>query len=169
MGPLYYIILYYIILYYIILYYIILYYIILYYIILYYIILYYIILYYIILYYIILHCIVLYRIVSHIVSYRIVSYHIIQDCFLQKDSRVCVSDAIVVEDSKFKSCFFCCGRWASDRGSRCANVNIVVEWKGILAEGTVVWNDYENNIVKTIKCFLNCTESSICSVLLMLA
>ena len=26
-----------------------------------------------------------------------------------------------------------------------------VEWKGILAEGTVLWNDYENNIVKIIK------------------
>ena len=45
-----------------------------------------------------------------------------QDCFLQKEARVCVSDAIVIEDSKFKWCF-CCGRWASDRGSRCANVN----------------------------------------------
>ena len=34
----------------------------------------------------------------------------------------------------------------------CANVNIVVEWvESILAEGTVVWNDYENNIVKIIK------------------
>ena len=64
-----------------------------------------------------------------------------QDCFLQKEARVCVSYAIVIEDSKFKWFFFCCGRWASDRGSRCANVNIVVEWKGILAEGTVVWND----------------------------
>ena len=72
----------------------------------------------------------------------------IQDCYLQKEARVCVSDNIVVEDSKFK-CFFFYGRWASDRGSRCAN--IVVEWKGILAEGTVVWNDYENNIVKIIK------------------
>ena len=38
------------------------------------------------------------------------------------------------------------------RGSRCAI--IVVEWKGILAEGTVVWNDYENNIVKMIKALL---------------
>ena len=31
------------------------------------------------------------------------------------------------------------------------NVNIVVGWKVILAEGTVVWNDYQNNIVKMIK------------------
>ena len=63
-----------------------------------------------------------------------------QDCFLQKEARVCVSNAFVIEDSKFKWCF-CCGRWASDRGSRYANVNIVVEWKGVLAEGTVVWNE----------------------------
>ena len=30
-------------------------------------------------------------------------------------------------------------------------MNIVVEWKGILAEGIVVWNDKENKIVKIIK------------------
>ena len=30
-------------------------------------------------------------------------------------------------------------------------MNIVVEWKGMLAEGTVVWNDYENNVTKIIK------------------
>ena len=54
------------------------------------------------------------------------------------------SDAIVIEDSIIEDSLngvFCCGRWASDRGSRCANVNIVAEWKGILAEGTVVWID----------------------------
>ena len=50
---------------------------------------------------------------------------------------MCVSNAFVIEDSKFKWCF-CCGRGASDRGSRYANVNIVVEWKGMLAEGTVL-------------------------------
>ena len=36
----------------------------------------------------------------------------------------------------------CCGRWASDRGSRYANVNIVVVRNSMFAEGTVVWNDY---------------------------
>ena len=30
-------------------------------------------------------------------------------------------------------------------------MNIVVEWKGVLAEGTVVWNDWENNVVKIKK------------------
>ena len=30
---------------------------------------------------------------------------------------------------------FFCERWASDRGSRCANVTIVVEWKGIVSWG----------------------------------
>ena len=30
-------------------------------------------------------------------------------------------------------------------------MNIVVEWKGVLAESTVVWNEYENNVVKIIK------------------
>ena len=30
----------------------------------------------------------------------------VQDCFLQKEARVCVSDAIVIEDGKFKWCFF---------------------------------------------------------------
>ena len=30
----------------------------------------------------------------------------IQDCFLQKEARVCVSNAFVLEDSMFKSCFF---------------------------------------------------------------
>ena len=47
-----------------------------------------------------------------------------------------------------------------------ADVNIVVEWKGILAEG-VKWlrKQYcENN-----KRFINCTESPICSVLSMIA
>ena len=39
--------------------------------------------------------------------------------------------------SSKSKCFYC-GRWASDRGSRCANVNIVVEWNGMLAEGTRV-------------------------------
>ena len=29
-----------------------------------------------------------------------------QDCFLQNKARVCVSDAIVKEDNKFKWCFF---------------------------------------------------------------
>ena len=29
-----------------------------------------------------------------------------QDCFLQKEARVCVSNAFVIEDSKFKWCFF---------------------------------------------------------------
>ena len=29
----------------------------------------------------------------------------IQDCFLQKEATVCLSDAIVIEDSKFKLCF----------------------------------------------------------------
>ena len=28
---------------------------------------------------------------------------------------------------------------------------LVVEWKAMLAEGTVVWNDFENNVVKMIK------------------
>ena len=60
-----------------------------------------------------------------------------QDCFLQKKARVCVSNAFVIGESKFKWCF-CCGGWASDRGSRCANVNIVAEWKGMIAEGNVV-------------------------------
>ena len=76
-----------------------------------------------------------------------------QDCFLQKEARVCVSNAFVIEDSQLHG-VFCCGIWASDRGSRYANVNIVVEWKGILAEGTVVWNDSENNVVKIIKSLL---------------
>ena len=30
----------------------------------------------------------------------------IQDCFLQKDARVCVSNAFVIENSKFKWCLF---------------------------------------------------------------
>ena len=63
-----------------------------------------------------------------------------QDCFLQKEARVCVSNAFVIEDSKFKWCF-CCGSWASGRGSRYANVNIVIEWTGMLSEGTAVWID----------------------------
>ena len=29
-----------------------------------------------------------------------------QDCFLQKEARVCVSTAFVIEESKFKLCFF---------------------------------------------------------------
>ena len=29
-----------------------------------------------------------------------------QDCFPQKEARVCVSNAVVVEDSKFKLCIF---------------------------------------------------------------
>ena len=29
----------------------------------------------------------------------------IQDCFLQKEARLCVSDAFVIEDSKFEWCF----------------------------------------------------------------
>ena len=29
-----------------------------------------------------------------------------QDCFLQKEARVCVSNAFVIEDSQFKWCFF---------------------------------------------------------------
>ena len=33
-------------------------------------------------------------------------YNLEQDCFLQKKARVCVSDAIVIEDSMFKWCFF---------------------------------------------------------------
>ena len=28
-----------------------------------------------------------------------------QDCFLQKEARVCVSNAFVIEDSKLKWCF----------------------------------------------------------------
>ena len=64
--------------------------------------------------------------------------------------------------------FCCCGRWASDRGSRCANVNIVVEWKGTVRWGYcgVEWlrKQCENN-----KRLIKCAESSICSVLLMLA
>ena len=76
-----------------------------------------------------------------------------QDCFLQKEARVCVSNGFIIEDNKFKWCFSC-GRWASGRGSRCANVNIVVEWKDMLAEGTMVWNDSENNVVKIIKVYL---------------
>ena len=35
---------------------------------------------------------------------RYVKY--IQDCFLQKEARVCVSNAFVIEDNKFKWCFF---------------------------------------------------------------
>ena len=29
-----------------------------------------------------------------------------QDCFLQKEARVCVNNAFVIKDSKFKWCFF---------------------------------------------------------------
>ena len=62
-----------------------------------------------------------------------------KDCFLQKEARVCVSDAIVLEDSKFKWCFFFVVE--DEQVIDEVNVNIAVEWKGILAEGTVVWND----------------------------
>ena len=34
------------------------------------------------------------------------SLHMRQNCFLQKEARVCVSNAFVIEDSKFKLCFF---------------------------------------------------------------
>ena len=64
-----------------------------------------------------------------------------KDCFLQKEAWVCVNNVFVIEDSKFNSCFCCCcccGGWASDRGSRCANVNIAVESKGVLAQDNVV-------------------------------
>ena len=53
----------------------------------------------------------------------------------------CASAMILLQRIAILNGVFCCGRWASDRGSRCANVNMVIEWKGILAEGTVVWND----------------------------
>ena len=33
-------------------------------------------------------------------------FNIKQDCFLQKEARVCVSDAIIIDDSKFKYFFF---------------------------------------------------------------
>ena len=33
------------------------------------------------------------------------------------------------------------------KGSRYANVNIVVEWKGMLAEGAVVWNDQKKTML----------------------
>ena len=33
-------------------------------------------------------------------------YSVTQDCFLQKEARVCVSNAFVLEDSMFKSVFF---------------------------------------------------------------
>ena len=56
---------------------------------------------------------------------------------LKKEARVCVSNVFVIENSKFKLCF-CCGRWASDRGGKCANVDIVLELKCMLAEGIVV-------------------------------
>ena len=45
---------------------------------------------------------------------------------------------------------FCCGRLASDRESRCVNVKIVLEWKGML----------ESNVVKIIKGLLRqCCKS----------
>ena len=36
----------------------------------------------------------------------LLNYIFKQDCFLQKEARVCVSNAFVIEDSKFKWCFF---------------------------------------------------------------
>ena len=53
----------------------------------------------------------------------------------------CASEMLLLERIASLYGVFCCGGWASDRGSRYANVNIVVERKGMLAEGTVVWND----------------------------
>ena len=91
-----------------------------------------------------------------------------QDCFLQKEAGVCVGNAFVMEDSKIKWCF-CCGRWASDRGSRCANVNIVVEWKGIVSWGYCGVKWLRKQCCENNKRFINRTESSICSVLSMLA
>ena len=100
-------------------------------------------------------------------SFKVASHWQKQDCFLQKEARVCVSDAIVIEDSKFKWCF-CCGRWASDRGSRCANENSGwVERHLSWGYCGVKWlrKQYcENN-----KRFIHYIESSICSVLSMLA
>ena len=61
-------------------------------------------------------------------SYCFNSISVKQYCFLRKEARVCVSNAFVLGDSMFKWCL-CCGRWASDRGSRYANVNIMVQWK----------------------------------------
>ena len=95
--------------------------------------------------------------------------YLLQDCFLQKEARVCVNNAFVLEDSKFKWCFFCCGRWTRDRGSRCANVNIVVEWKGIVSWGYCGVKWLRKQCCENNKRFVNCTESSICSVLWMLA
>ena len=84
-----------------------------------------------------------------------------QDGFLPKEARLCVSSVFVIQNNKLKF-FCCCGRWASDRGSRCANVKIVVEWKGILVEGAVmlVWIYWENPVVKMINDLLTqCCES----------
>ena len=50
------------------------------------------------------------------IKFRVPSWHplkgiqstlkkLTQDCFLQKEAKVCVSDAIVIEGSKFKWCF----------------------------------------------------------------
>ena len=45
---------------------------------------------------------------------------------------MCVSNAFVIEDGKFKWCFFPVEN-EQVTGSRCANVNIVVEWKCIVS------------------------------------
>ena len=56
------------------------------------------------------------------------------DC--QKEVRVWVSNAFVVEDSKFKWCFFFVVEDGQvTRGSRFANMNKVVEWKGFVNWG----------------------------------
>ena len=66
---------------------------------------------------------------------RLTTNYIKQYRFFQKEARVCERIASL-------NGVCCCGRWASERGSRYANVNIVVERNGMFAEGTVVWNDY---------------------------
>ena len=150
-----------------------------------------------------------------------------QDCFLQKEARVCVSDAFVMEDSKFKWCeysgwverhlswgyccvkwlrkqyyennkrffnwvinrlcsqrwycyheriasldgVFCCERWASDRGSRYAYVNIVfwVERQLIITWGYCCVKLLRKQYCENKKRLINCIESSIGSALSMLA
>ena len=49
-----------------------------------------------------------------------------QHCFIQNEAMVCVSNVFVIENSKFVWCL-CCGRWASDRGSR---LFVTITWTG---------------------------------------
>ena len=43
---------------------------------------------------------------AKLIHVAIYTRHMIQDYFLQKEARVCVSNVFVTEDSKFKWCFF---------------------------------------------------------------